>query len=83
MEPRDSSTRIFRHIQLAIRVLAESGQVSTTGVAEKSSHPLSLAVLRERPDAPADEIAENVIACKRGDIRSVINVSSNYGFVAL
>ena len=68
MEPRDSSTRKFRDIQLAIRILAKSSQVCTAGINEKSFHPLALTVLREGPDVSVDEITENVSACQRRDI---------------
>ena len=83
MKPHDRPAGIPCHIQFAICVLAEPSQIPAASIDEKGSQPLALSVLRERPDASTDEISENVIAGERGDIRSVIDVASDNGGIAL
>ncbi len=83
MEVRHDAGGIAGGVEFAILVLAKPGEVVRSAIQEKRAHPFALRVLGKRPDAAADEVAEDVVTCQARDSRSMIDVAPDNRVVPL
>src|SRR3989442_10048689 len=83
MEARNDAARIARDVEFTVSVLTETGQVISRAVQQEGAHPLSLAVLRERPNPPADEVTEDIVSGERRNVGPVIDIAADHRLIEL